>query len=195
MSLLQRALTDLDRGSDDIVELFGPERVRDIAIAMLRGCGCKLDGSTVDVERLLGYATKVDVQPWLREWRKSFEPAKSGRPTTNLFEIMLYTAALYRFRGKVKNPAAAAAKWLGHPATKDKVEKRDKAFRRIFGRVYEHIGVPRSIGLERSAELLVDVTLDLENLDAKMAEERAAGFRAKKGTRHASFSAQLSPAS
>ncbi|MER9758469.1 hypothetical protein [Mesorhizobium sp. M0138] len=193
-SLLQRALVALDRGPEDIVELFGPDRVQEIAAAMLRGRGCKLDGSPADVEHLVGYAMKTDVEPWLREWRKSFEPSKSGRPTTDLFEIVLYTAALYRFKGKAKNPAGTAAKWLGEPATKDKVEKRDKKFRRIFGGAYEKVGLSRALGVERSAELLLDVILDLEKLDVAMADERAAGLRAKKTTRHASFSAQLSPA-
>src|SRR4051794_4677948 len=98
MSLLQRALTELDRGPADIVELLGLDRVHEIATAMLRGRGCKLDGSPADVAHHLEYAIKTDVEPWLREWRKSFEPPKSGRPTTDLFEIVIYTAALYRFR-------------------------------------------------------------------------------------------------
>lgn len=194
-SLLQRALTDLDRGPEDIVELFGPARVREITVAALRGTGCKLEGDTETVERLIKYATEVDVEPWLREWRKSFEPGNRGRPRTDLFEIVICAAALYRFRGKVKKPAGVAAEWLGEPATKEKVEKRDKAFRRIFGRVYDQIGVPRAVGLERSAELLFDVIVDLEKLDAKIADEHAAASRAKRDARHAPFSARREPQS
>ncbi|TIX32586.1 MAG: hypothetical protein E5V37_07645 [Mesorhizobium sp.] len=192
-SLLQRALIDLDRGPQDIVELFGPASVRDVAIAALRGNGCKLDGSSVDVERLIKYATEVDVEPWLREWRRSFESKHRGRPRTDLFEIVLCAAALYRFRGKTKKSAGAAAEWLGEPATKEKVEKRDKAFRRIFGRVYAHIGTSRAVGLEQSARLLLDVIVDLERLDARMAEERTAASRAKRDARHAPFSARSIP--
>ncbi|MER8374412.1 hypothetical protein [Mesorhizobium sp. M1406] len=194
MSLLRRALVEMPRGPDDIVELFGPARVREITIAALKATGCALESDPETVERLIGYAAKVDVEPWLREWQKSSEPASQGRPRTDLFETIIYTAALYRFRGTIRNPAAVAAKWLGEPATKDKVEKRDQKFRRIFARVYEHVGLSRAIGVERPAQLLLDVILDLERLDAKMAAERAAGARAKKTTRHASFSAQLSPA-
>ncbi|MER9950218.1 hypothetical protein [Mesorhizobium sp. M0047] len=192
--MLQRALVEIPRGPDDIVELFGPARVREITIAALKATGCALESDPETVERLVGYATKIDVEPWLRTWQKSFEPASQGRPRTDLFETVIYTAALYRFRGTIRNPAAAAARWLGEPATKDKVEKRDQKFRRIFGRVYEHVGLSRSVGVERSAKLLLEVISNLEKLDAKMADERAAGLRAKKTARHASFSARLPPA-
>ncbi|RWG08267.1 hypothetical protein [Mesorhizobium sp.] len=193
-SLLQRALTDLDRGPEDIVELFGPARVREIATAMLRATGCALDGSPTDVERLIKYATEVDVEPWLREWRESFEPDCRGRPRTDLSEIVIYAAARHRFGGEHRNPAGLAAKWLGEPATKDKVEKREKRFRRIFSRVYALAGLSRAEAAERSARILLDVIIDLEKLDAKMAAERAATVRAKKDARHGSFSARFAPA-
>ncbi|RWF36873.1 hypothetical protein [Mesorhizobium sp.] len=193
-SLLQRALTDLDRGPEDIVELFGPANLRDIAIAMLQATGCALDGSPADVERLVKYAIEVDVEPWLREWRKSFEPANLGRPRTELFEIVIYAAARHRFGGEHRNPAALAAKWLGEPATKDKVEKREKRFRRIFSRVYAFAGLSRAEAAEHAARILLDVILDLEKLDAKMAAERAVTSRAKRDGRHAPFSARFAPA-
>ncbi|RUV42701.1 MULTISPECIES: hypothetical protein [unclassified Mesorhizobium] len=194
-SLLQRALTDLDRGPEDIVELFGPGNVRDLAIAMLSASGCALDGSPADVERLVKYATEVDVEPWLREWRKSFGPANLGRPRTDLFEIVIYAAARHRFGGEHRNPAALAAKWLGEPATKDKVEKREKRFRRIFSHAYvAYAGLSRAEAAEHSARILLDVILDLEKLDAKMAAERVATSHAKRDSRHAPFSARIAPA-
>ncbi|RWH18177.1 MAG: hypothetical protein EOQ75_22005 [Mesorhizobium sp.] len=193
-SLLQRALTDLDRGPHDIVELFGSAKVREITVAALRGTGCKLEGDTETVERLIEYATRFVIEPWLREWRGSFEPANLGRPRTDLFEIVIYAAARHRFGGEHRNPAALAAKWLGEPATKDKVEKREKRFRRIFSRVYALAGLSRAEAAEQSARILLDVILDLEKLDAKMAAERAATSRAKRDARHGSFSARLVPA-
>lgn len=194
-SLLQRALTDLDRGPEDIVELFGPANVRDITVAALRGTGCKLEGDTETIERLIEYTTQFLIEPWLREWRQSFEPDNRGRPRTDLFEIVIYAAARHRFGGDHRNPAALAAKWLGEPATKDKVEKREKRFRRIFSRVYAFAGLSRAEAAEHSARILLDVILDLEKLDAKMVDERATASRAKRDGRHASFSARRQPQS
>ncbi|ESY92698.1 hypothetical protein [Mesorhizobium sp. LNHC209A00] len=194
MSLLRRALTDLDRGPDDIVELLGPARVRDVTMSALRDDGCKLEGDTATVERLIEYATKFVVEPWLREWRQSFEPANLGRPHTDLFEIVICAAALHRFRADNRNPAALAARWLGEPATKDKVEKREKKFRRIFSHVYAYAGLSRAESAERSARLVLDVILDLEAIETKMTAEHAAASSAKRNTRHGSFSARLAPA-
>jgi hypothetical protein len=188
-SLLQRALTDLDRGPDDIVELFGPDRVREIALAMLRGLGCKLDGDPNTVELLIQYAREVDVEPWLREWRKSFERPRRGRPPTDLFDATIYAAALSRAAG-VKEASAAAAKWLGPPATKDRVEKNAKFFRKVMSKAYLGMSLPREVAVHSAARIILDVIRDLEALEAKMTDEKAAAFRAKKNARHASFSAR-----
>ena len=192
-SLLQRALVDLERSPDDIVELFGSAGVREITIAMLNGVGCKLDGDTKTVELLIQYASEVDVEPWLREWRKSFERPNRGRPPTDLFDITIYAAALSRFY-HVKGAAAAAAEWLGAPATKDRVEKNAKLFRKVMSKAYLGVGLTPEVAVLSAARIIVEVIADLEALDARMAEEHAAAARAKRTTRHASLSAQISPA-
>ncbi|QPC90005.1 hypothetical protein [Mesorhizobium sp. INR15] len=192
-TLMQRALTDLPRGPEDIVELFGPAHVRDITIQILQGVGCKLDGDTMSVELLIQYARQVDVEPRLRQWRRSFERPHRGRPPTDLFDATIYAAARNRFR-HVKNGAAAAAEWLGLPATKDRVEKGDKLFRRLMPRAYAGVGLTRDVALLSAARIIIDITKDLEALAEKMSQERAAASRAKRTGRHAAFSAQMSTA-
>lgn len=194
-TLMQRALVDLSRGPDDIVELFGPTRVREITIAMLRGIGCKLEGDAETVELLIQYAREVDVEPWLRTWHKSLERPQRGRPSRDFFDIVIYAAAMARFRNmQAKQPAALATKWLGAPATKDRVEKGDRQFRRVMPRAYANAGQSRDTALLCAARLLFDVTNDLEALDAKIADECAAATRAKKDARYGTFSARLAPA-
>ena len=89
---------------------------------------------------------------------------------------------MYRFRGKVPEYYAAAAGWLGEPATKDKVEKGERFFRQVIGRTAETQRV--------LLHLLIDTIAELDRLDREAKQESANQASRRKAARYASFSAR-----
>lgn len=186
-TLLQRALTDLDRGPPDLVALFGPAKIRELTVDWLRADGCGLTGDDATVERLIAYATPEVVNALL-ELERSSTPTRKGRPRNDIFDMTIYAAAYFKFVGEAKR-AARAARWLGAPATKDRVDRNMRRFIQSLHIAYSAIGAPEKM-FEAAMSIVLEAQGDLEKLERKIEAERRAESARRKSSRFSSFSAR-----
>ncbi|TPM31453.1 hypothetical protein [Mesorhizobium sp. B2-3-4] len=185
-SLLERAIVALDAPSG-ILDFFRPDVVRQMTVEMLKAQGCALTGDAATVERLIGHEM-ILVTEWLLQWEQSFTPKRRGRPELSFVQRAIYAAALYRFAGQ-PNAAAQAARWLGSPATKSRVEKSGKLFLRTMSIAFASRAIPKERALQATAEIVLGLQQELDRLANGLAIERTDQALRRKSARFVPFSA------
>jgi hypothetical protein len=177
LSLYEAAMAELDVEvtSFGYIEALGPDRIREMAAKRLQAEGVELIGAPSLVDRMLtreAEATVADLCLWLEELQAL---SKSGRPSNGCVHNFILTAAYHTCvsAGLGKTEARrAAAKRLGRPITKDKIEKATKALLKDSGRAFASI--PKDRALETVASIVMTIQDELERIEARLRDEEAA---------------------
>jgi hypothetical protein len=177
LSLYETAMAELDVEVTPFgyIEALGPDRIREMAAKRLHAEGVDLIGAPSLVERMLtreGEVIVADLCLWLEELQAL---TKSGRPSNGCIHNFILTAAYHTCisAGLRKTEARrAAAKRLGNPITKDKVEKAEKALLRDSSRAFASL--PGDKAIEIVASIVMTIQDELTKIEARLQDKGAA---------------------
>ncbi|WP_315918640.1 hypothetical protein [Mesorhizobium sp. SP-1A] len=191
---MQRALREFKKATPERIEAAGQYRaewLRNLAIRFLPAHGVKLIGDPSLVEFTIGRVT-CDFSDAVKIAEDEAASRKRGRPANDLDTNMIYAAAvtLQADGLSIAEAARRAAKFLGAPATKDRVEKGLKAFLRWGGGVREAASRTGE-DVERASYfviwLLTTTRFELTRFAKEIAAEKAEAEARRKFGRHVSF--------
>ena len=176
-SLYETAIAELDSDVTPAgyIEALGPDWIRDTAAERLKADGVEVVGAPSLVKWAIDRKSEEivsDLYLWLEQLPMR---TKGGRTPNGFVHNLILTAAYYAFTqaGSRKTEARrAAAKRLGSPITKDKVEKAERIFRRDLSRLMRSFERERMLRL--TASLVLQAQDELQSIEAHRRDEEAA---------------------
>jgi hypothetical protein len=182
-SLYETAMAELDVDvtPGEYIQMLGPDRIREKAAECLWAEGVEIASSPSLVNWALDRKCEEvvsDLYQWLEELQAR---TKRGRPQNgvlhNLILVAAYSTARSAGHGKTE-ARRAAAKRLGEPITKDKVERAEKLLLRDAGRAFA------SVSKERAIEIIASQVMTVQAELARIEEGMEAERRDDEGARH-----------